>query len=1200
MRPTDPMSFVSLSGPAIEKLLPSTGPDALKVDHVEGEESLSGLFRYIVRFHIEHEPSFGGEGDGGLGETRAGANSAHSSAAPFSEVIGQRITMALARDGNPSRTVCGIVSRARQHGAGQGREPSRLAGYRVEIRPQLWTLRFSRTSRTFADAPVVTRTSSDDSEDGILNRVLSRAGLSFVTDLKETYPPLKHVSQHDETDYAFFHRVAEEAGVVYWIDADGTVVLSDHNEAFDRFTRRDEAGTEKHTLVPISSTDKTDYEKALLSYSFEQNLVPEMLMAQSVDFDQGKEVSASARGPDATAQETASEEVHTGEAQAVGTVREGPGGLTQYASETSTEAWTEGPNMRRRRQHQLRAAQKLLRGTTPARLLGAGHRFVLEEETCGDVLRHFDDAARMEFVVGRLLLDTEGNACTVEFEAFPIGPPPTEEGADTADTKYRGARYMKQSGGASPGGSPERPSVDRYALSAEATAGPGTQIQPGIYPATVTGLPEKSTHRDRAKQGMVKVEVDLGGQPNEEVWARVLTFWAGNNYGGHFLPRKHTKVAIAYPAQDSSEAPFVIGGFFDGTHSMPFADTPAKKSGIRGESRRTNGENGGGNGQSSETYLHNEISLIDEGGEEEIQILAPKYRTDVTGLDEDYSDEKRVYYERDLSGFPHLDAVRITPHPRQYVTPQEKEALDSKEDAGVCVLRDDVEEVWSNEDFESSCGRSRDEMRRIRLQEWEKSKKETKIILKEEYRKKDHGMIEKLSIEEYKKLPKNIEFKVRIDDLLEETLEDYWENAERYRDVFEEGWVRLSKSAKKEYNVEKIREMSFSIEEIINMPEKTTFEVWETETDITDVEIVEPHKREEVKGINNVIKKAEREDWFAGEASLNYEEWRLKKAGKDLFTTYSGDVIPPFKKAYDTIRVGRDAYLVRPFREAYPASVEVDVRARGGQSRAEYIEGDAIEVTNGCFQLHAFGDRVEISRSSESDGDVFDKEFREEWEMNGLPDKYDRFDEEKHKPIALLSKDGSITIRSEKGINIESAKDINIQSNKNINMYAKKNIKMEADKKIKSKSGKKDITESPKIYLEGTGGSGKVDADAKKIKIGSINNTQKIELSANSVKKKDNLNYTLEGGVKIVRKGVVASNKGVFNTASAMKNIQAGFESKAVALETASISHGNKNVLGELMTSLVKFDVDIVKEGLQGAKTESGGIKLVHHAMEGH
>jgi hypothetical protein len=220
--------------------------------------------------------------------------------------------------------------------------------------------------------------------------------------------------------------------------------------------------------------------------------------------------------------------------------------------------------------------------------------------------------------------------------------------------------------------------------------------------------------------------------------------------------------------------------------------------------------------------------------------------------------------------------------------------------------------------------------------------------------------------------------------------------------------------------------------------------------------------------------------------------------------------------------------------------------------------------------------------------------------MNGLPDKHDRFDEEKHKPIAILSKDGSITIRSEKGINIESAKDINIQSNKNINMYAKKNIKMEADKKIKSKSGKKNITESPKIYLEGTGGSGKVDVDAKKIKVGRKDNTQKVEIAANSVKKKDNLNYTLEGGVKVVRKGVVASNKGVFNTASAMKNIQAGFESKAVALETASISHGNKNVLGELMTSLVKFDVDIVKEGLQGAKTESGGIKLVTHTMEGH
>jgi hypothetical protein len=232
---------------------------------------------------------------------------------------------------------------------------------------------------------------------------------------------------------------------------------------------------------------------------------------------------------------------------------------------------------------------------------------------------------------------------------------------------------------------------------------------------------------------------------------------------------------------------------------------------------------------------------------------------------------------------------------------------------------------------------------------------------------------------------------------------------------------------------------------------------------------------------------------------------------------------------------------------------------------------------------------------------VFDKEFREEWEMNGLPDKHDRFDEKKHKPIAILSKDGSITIRSEKGINIESSKDINIQSNKNINMYAKKNIKMEADKKIKSKSEKESIVESPKIYLEGTEGSGKVDVDAKKINVGSKDNTQQVKMAANSVKKKDNMNYTLGGGIKVEYKHYVAALQDIFNATSTMRNIQAGFASKFISgVESATVGIHNKNSVFEFPFTLAKVGAQVLHRDYRGVFDANGGFKLEKYGMEKH
>jgi type VI secretion system secreted protein VgrG len=68
--------------------------------------------------------------------------------------------------------------------------------------------------------------------------------------------------------------------------------------------------------------------------------------------------------------------------------------------------------------------------------------------------------------------------------------------------------------------------------------------------------------------------------PEGGVWARVVQPWAGGGWGGQFIPRVGTEVAVAFMDGDP-DRPVVLGGLYNGTQVAIFPKSEKMKSGFR-------------------------------------------------------------------------------------------------------------------------------------------------------------------------------------------------------------------------------------------------------------------------------------------------------------------------------------------------------------------------------------------------------------------------------------------------------------------------------------------------------------------------------------------------------------------------------------------------------------------------------------------
>lgn len=1110
------MKLASLSGTAIDNLRKSAQKDddtyAVTVNRLRGEERLSGPFRYTVSFSFT-ERSGDSSSDASNGQVSSQRSSSQGST--FSDVVGQPITLRFQRSmaggaRKRARTVTGIVTRIRQHGAGTPDANLTTTGYLVDIRPTLWRLSLSRTSRTFNDRPVVVDTSAGNASEGVLNTLLNHHGLSFETHLKDRYEPRAQVAQHDETDLDFFHRVAEEAGIVYYFTKDGHLMLVDHNgdsayPSYQRFEQTHEGPSPVQTLEAGTRSQDRRKEGVLDTYSFEQNIIPAGLTAQSFDFDRGGVVSQSTERTSRSDTE-----------EATGIVRE-PGVLSWHSRLSPEEAWSEGgrsPGMTRRRVEQLQAAHKILRGTTTARLLGVGMRFALDPATCGDVLAHLQpndstsSGPSPEFIVGRTLVRIEKGECQVEFEAFPKDDPTKD-----VSHNYRGNRHAARSTRAS--GSEN--TVDRtYALDVQATATPSgrprraasaPEHKSGVHLAEVMELPP--AHSKEAKQGEVKVQID--GSEGDPIWARVLTHGSGSSYGRQFLPRPGTKVVVAYPRKDPNETLVVVGSLHHGTHPTPYSGHPGTRSGIRTRSARG---------------MHTEMTLIDDakgssdtsGGSEEYRTIAPKYRTEVTGMEKNVGDGKVTYYVFSESNSLNLDRKDFEPSPPKYI--KEKKDYPPKSDTE-CSLKPIVSNIVEEYGFDIG-------EETISVDDFSSKKDKTTFKIRDD-------------------APKEVKESAEEQVTLEEFMFDLSDTKEVERKDFDDSGDNL---------------LWYTLEDPNLAPESISYQRYSTLSSETTFIF----NGSEGSGVSALAQKMNEKD--------EGDELTLILPGQDLYEVFVAR--SAFTLTADGL--GKDAYDVPPFQELYSGTQEVEALKQGDKNRREFTQGGTIDACQGTYELHTYGDRLEIFRAPKSGSkDVMNQEFTEEWTVEDLPAQHAQFEDDN--PVMVLNKDGSIVLQSSDGINIESAGDINIQSGGSINMYAEDDIEQEAEKEV--------------------------SIVAPTIKLGKRGTTHKIEMTSDHhYKATSDIEIVNSSDVlKLIHENIVMKHTFMDFALNQLhwKNINVGFktiegfdgkgvlgiDSKTALFDNKNILIGEKNTLLRGKTELARMKEDLAATKERLAKNES-------------
>lgn len=136
----------------------------------------------------------------------------------------------------------------------------------------------------------------------------------------------------------------------------------------------------------------------------------------------------------------------------------------------------------------------------------------------------------------------------------------------------------------------------------------------GLHTAKVLAPSGEDIHTD--DQGRIKIRFfwdwrEDATADNSE-WVRVVQPWAGNQWGGQFIPRVDTEVAVAFMDADP-DRPIVIGGLYNGDDKPIFPAGEKTKLGFRSRSVNKGG-----------TDAFNELSFDDKKGDELLFVHAQK------------------------------------------------------------------------------------------------------------------------------------------------------------------------------------------------------------------------------------------------------------------------------------------------------------------------------------------------------------------------------------------------------------------------------------------------------------------------------------------------------------------------------------------------------------------------------------------------
>jgi type VI secretion system secreted protein VgrG len=198
------------------------GEDVLLLAGFEGEEALSGLFRYQLTMYSEsHDIS-------------------------PSDIVGQNVTWCVQTADWGPQFFNGFVSR---FAAGSGRIQG-LRAYRAEVVPWLWFLTRTANCRIF----------QNKSTPEIIETVFKDLGFTdYELVLRHCYPKREYCVQYRETAFNFVSRLMEQEGIFYFFRHENgkhTLVLADQNSVFEECPDSPVSYTEgSKALNHISSWD---------------------------------------------------------------------------------------------------------------------------------------------------------------------------------------------------------------------------------------------------------------------------------------------------------------------------------------------------------------------------------------------------------------------------------------------------------------------------------------------------------------------------------------------------------------------------------------------------------------------------------------------------------------------------------------------------------------------------------------------------------------------------------------------------------------------------------------------------------------------------------------------------------------------------------------------------------------------------------
>jgi len=385
----------------------------------------------------------------------------------------------------------------------------------------------------------------------ILEEIFSKyANSQFKKVLTGSYEEQEYCVQYRETDFNFVSRLMEQYGIFYYFEHEEgrhTLVLADSNTAYQPCPVQD-------TVSYNKVVGDLDSEDVIIGWDSRQELHTGKFSQTDYNFEKP---SLSLMTSDPTVEEIGGNSAYE---------------LYDYPGLFMTTA--DGKTFTRIRMEEEEAAHKWFSGASTCRVFTSGYKFDLQD--------HYLDDINDSYV----LTEVSHSASA---------------GGNYGDDEAIAARYSNQFSCA----------LASEPLRAERKT-PKPFVQ-GPQTAVVVGKSGEEVWVD--KYGRVKVQFywDRLGKKDEHssCWVRVSQPWAGQNWGGMWIPRIGQEVIVSFLEGDP-DRPIITGRVYNAEQMPPY---PLPDSGNISGFKSNSTKGGGG---------YNELSFDDTKGKEKITIHAQK------------------------------------------------------------------------------------------------------------------------------------------------------------------------------------------------------------------------------------------------------------------------------------------------------------------------------------------------------------------------------------------------------------------------------------------------------------------------------------------------------------------------------------------------------------------------------------------------